>query len=159
MRDDSRTLAFARELLPGFSPVTVTRVLRKQPLPPTTYESTLLRNRLAEQEQWSHPLLIPAREFALADEIIIAAPYWNLGFPALLGAYLEHVCAVGVTFGYDSENRCIPLCRAKALHYITTAGGRIPEGGWLGYHYLQALCQSFFGIPQTTLHTRQALDL
>lgn len=159
MRENSRTLAFAQELLPTFGEVHAARVLRHAPLPPTTYEQTMARNRLVALSQWAHPLVAPACEFAQAEEIVIAAPYWNLGFPALLGAYLEHICTVGVTFRYDAQNRCIPLCKARALHYITTAGGAVSEDGWLGYRYLQALCKEFFGIPVTTLHTRQGLDL
>ena len=62
-----------------------------------------------------------------ADIIVIAAPYWDLSFPAQLKDYIERVNAVGVTFDYDQEGIPYGLCRAKKLVYITTAGGNIQE--------------------------------
>ena len=41
-----------------------------------------------------------ARQFAAADRIVIAAPYWELSFPAQLRLYIEHISALNITFGY-----------------------------------------------------------
>lgn len=51
-----------------------------------------------------------AEQFAQADEIVVAAPYWDLSFPSILKVYLERVCVTGITFHYV-ENREEGLCR------------------------------------------------
>ena len=37
-----------------------------------------------------------ASQFQQADEIVIAAPYWDLSFPAILKLYLENIYVTGV---------------------------------------------------------------
>ena len=104
------------------------------------------------------PVFEMARQFALADEIVIAAPYWDLSFPAVLKQYLEQINVVGVTFRYTPEGIPEGLCRAKKLYYVMTAGGLYcPEE--YGYGYVKALAQSFYGIPETELIRAVGLDL
>jgi FMN-dependent NADH-azoreductase len=97
-------------------------------------------------------------QFAGADLAVIAAPYWDLSFPASLKTYIERVNCVGVTFAYDEENRSYGMCRAKKLVYITTAGGTIIDET-LGYGYLKALCENFYGIPETVCFKAENLDM
>ena len=95
-----------------------------------------------------------ANEFAAADKIIIAAPYYDLQFPALLKVYLENVCVCGITFKYSEEGIPVGLCKAKELIYITTVGGYIGQYNF-GFEYLKGLCQ-MFGIemmPKPLLKT------
>ena len=68
-----------------------------------------------------------ARQFAEADSIVIAAPYWDCLFPAILRVYLEHVCVTGITFAYDENGMLVKTCHADRLVYITTCGGFLPE--------------------------------
>lgn len=53
-----------------------------------------------------------ARQFAAADRIVIAAPYWELSFPAQLRLYIEHIAAQGITFDYTSQGQ-VGLCGRK----------------------------------------------
>ena len=116
------------------------------------------RDRLIEQQVFSDPLFDLARQFADADEIVIAAPFWDLSFPAALKQYLEQINVVGVTFSYTQEGIPAGLCRAKRLTYITTAGGEFfPEK--FGAGYVKALAQSFYGIPEFRLVKATGLDL
>ncbi len=87
----------------------------------------------------------------------IAAPYWDLSFPAILKQYLEHVCVVGLTFCYEND---LPkgLCRAKKLYYVTTAGGRIVSEEY-GFGYVKALANNFFGIHDCRLIKAENLDM
>ena len=87
-----------------------------------------------------------ARQFSKAETIVIAAPYWDLSFPAMLKQYLELVNVVGVTFKYSEDGFPIGLCRADRLFYVLTAGGHyVPEE--FGFGYVKALAQQYYGIP------------
>ena len=88
----------------------------------------------------------------------MAAPLWDLSFPAILKQYLEQVTVPGVTFRYTPEGVPEGLCRAERLIYITTAGGDyFPEG--FGYGYVKALAQSFYGIRKVGLIKATGLDI
>ena len=97
-----------------------------------------------------------AEQFAAADIIVIAAPYWDMSFPALLKEYIENICVTGITFKYHND-RPVGLCRAEKLYYVTTAGGPfIPD---FGYCYIKALAESFYGIPYCKCFCAQGLDI
>ena len=99
-----------------------------------------------------------ARQFAEADEIVIAAPFWDLSFPATLKQYFEQINVTGVTFYYTPEGIPNGLCRAKSLTYVTTAGGDFfPEE--YGAGYVKALAQNFYGIPEFRLIKATGLDI
>lgn len=49
------------------------------------------------------PLFRYAKQFAQAADIVVAAPYWDLSFPAILKVYLEQICVTGLTFQYTPE--------------------------------------------------------
>ena len=97
-----------------------------------------------------------AKQFAAADEIVIAAPFWDLSFPAKLKIYLEQIAVAGITFDYI-DGRPKGLCKAKKLTYVTTSGGPIFED--FGYAYIKALAQKFYGIPQTEAVRAMNLDV
>ena len=60
----------------------------------------------------------PAIEFASADKIVIAAPYWEFLFPAVLSAYMERVSIPGITFMY-TENGSKGFVKQTALPTFT----------------------------------------
>lgn len=98
-----------------------------------------------------------AEQFAQADEIVVAAPYWDLSFPSILKVYLERVCVTGITFHYV-ENREEGLCRADRAVYISTAGGYVGEHH-LGEEYVKTVFQRLFGIGAFTAIRCEGLDL
>ncbi len=99
-----------------------------------------------------------AGQFARADAIVIAAPFWDLSFPALLKVYLEQVNVIGLTFRYTQEGIPEGLCRADTLYYVTTAGGEFfPES--YGFGYVDALAKNFYGIGNTELIKATGLDI
>ena len=99
-----------------------------------------------------------ARQFSEADEIVIAAPFWDLSFPAVLKAYLEKINVSGITFRYTSEGMPEGLCKAKKLYYVTAAGGNFfPES--FGFGYIKALAQNFYGISDVELIKAAGLDI
>lgn len=116
------------------------------------------RDRILAAQDFDHPMFALARQFAAADELVIAAPYWDLSFPAALKAYLEQINVVGLTFRYTPEGVPEGLCRAKRLWYVTTAGGDFcPEQ--FGFGYVEALAKSYWGIPDVKLIRALGLDL
>lgn len=68
-----------------------------------------------------------AREIASADRILIAAPFWDMGIPAVLKAFFEQTSLFDVTFT-DNGTTCVGLCRAPKVLFITTRGMDIPTG-------------------------------
>ena len=112
------------------------------PMAPLT-ESSLSAREAAASENRDDPLLAPARQFAEADRIVIAAPFWEMSFPAALQAYLERISVTGSTFRYTPRGS-EGLCKAQKMLYLTTAGGPI-EGISYGSDYLASLCQ-LYGI-------------
>ena len=118
-----------------------------------------LRDELLATGELGHPMLRWARQFAEAETIVIAAPYWDLAFPAKVRAYLEEVTVSGITFRYGENGIPQGLCKAKRLVYVTTAGGPIFENFNFGYDYVKALAQGFYGISEVSLVKAEGLDV
>ena len=116
------------------------------------------RDRLLAAEKYDDPMFALARAFASADLIVIAAPFWDLSFPAALKQYLEQINAIGITFRYTETGDPQGLCRAEKLYYVMTAGGPVYSDAY-GYGYVKALAQTFYGIPETELISAEGLDL
>ena len=89
---------------------------------------------------------------------MIAAPYWDLSFPAALKQYFEHINVRGITFTYTPEGIPKGLCRAKQVYYVITAGGDYaPEE--FGFGYVKALAQGYYGIEDVRLFQAVGLDI
>lgn len=98
-----------------------------------------------------------AREFADADKIVIAAPFWDSAFPSKLKVYIEHICVQSVTFGYEADGRPKKLCKADQLVYITTAGGPLRKSPAVKL-YWEELCE-MFAITDFRFYCADKLDL
>ena len=68
-----------------------------------------------------------AKDIAQADRIIIAAPFWDMSFPAVLKCFFEQTSLFDITFT-DNGKTCVGLCKAPKVLYITTRGMDIPTG-------------------------------
>ncbi|HZK28964.1 MAG TPA: NAD(P)H-dependent oxidoreductase, partial [Clostridia bacterium] len=98
--------------------------LMEEPLVPLTGDFFLQRERLLVEGELDHPRFRYARQFAQADRIVIAAPFWDLSVPALLKIYMENVCVQGITFDCDTENGLLHgICQADKFCFLTTRGG------------------------------------
>jgi len=108
-------------------------------------EELELREKLIQANDFSDPMFDMARQFMSADDIVIAAPYWDLQFPALLKIYLERISVADLTFTYNEIG--IPCGNTKSKHatYISTAGG--PTIGMdFGYEYINGLLTKLFSF-------------
>ena len=121
----------------------------------------LNRERLERREkaQLGDPIFALAKQFATAQLIVIAAPFWDMGIPALLRSYFENVSAKNVTFGADENGYFGGLCHAEMMIYLTTRGMDIEDGGELeqASPYLKALV-AFFGIGNFEMISACGLD-
>ena len=99
-----------------------------------------------------------AKQFSKADVIVIGAPFWDLSFPSVLKIYFENITVSGITFEYSDTGRPVGKCNAKKLYYVTTAGGYIGNNN-LGYDYIKALAENFFGINDISFYSAEGLDI
>ena len=157
VRENSRTLELAQAVLA--KETDAIEEVRLYPDGPNGLNAEKLaqRDALLTNQELDHPMFRWARQFAAADTIVIAAPYWDLAFPAKVRAYLEEVTVSGITFRYGENGIPQGLCRAKRLIYVTTAGGPIFQN--YGYKYVKALAQGFYGIPEVTMVKAEGLDI
>ena len=116
------------------------------------------RERLLGAQDLGHTRFRYAHQFATADKIIIAAPFWDLSFPALLKVYIENLCVEGITFGCD-ETGCFGTCKPDNLVYITTRGGIYKDSPLeMGAKYIEAMC-TFFGIENFECVEAEGIDI
>lgn len=158
VRKQSRTMRLAQQLLSRLNGEVVELRLHEIAFPVADEAFLEKRDRLISVSDYCDPLFDLARQFAAADEIVIAVPYWDLSFPAALKQYFEQINALGVTFVYTPEGFPKGLCRARKLYYVTTAGGEyIPEE--FGFGYVKALAQGYYGIPEVEQIQAVGLDI
>lgn len=116
------------------------------------------REMLLSENKHTHPRFDYAREFARADKIIVAAPFWDLSIPALLKVYIENISVDGITF-YCDENGMHGKCKADTMIFITTRGSITKNGPLeMGSKYMEALCQ-MYGIEHYACLAAEGLDL
>ena len=158
VRSNSRTLELAEEVL-KYLPGEVTEInLEQEALLPLTGSSLTARDTLLRSAKLDDPSLRYAHQFASAELIVLAAPYWDLSFPAAVKAYLESVTVNGITFHYTPEGFPEGLCKAVKLIYVTTSGGPIMNYN-LGYDYVKALSQLYYGILEVQCIKAENLDI
>lgn len=157
IRDHSRTLFLAKTLLKRLGGEYEELNLYQEDLLPLDKVSLKDRTELLESCDYSSPIFTYAKQFAAADVIVIAAPYWDLSFPAPLKIYLENIYVTGIVSHYNSNGRPEGLCRAKKLYYVVTAGG--PYMPDYSFGYIQTMATQFFGIPEAILIKADMLDI
>ena len=157
-RPDSRTQELAQHVLSKLEGKVEKLRLFDEQIPPLDVAGMEERDRAVRKGDWNAPILRYARQFAAADTIVVAAPYWDLLFPAVVRTYFEATTVTGVTFRYTPEGFPEGMCRAKRLIYVTTAGGPIGEYN-LGFDYVRALATLYYGIPEVKCFTAEFLDI
>ena len=133
--------------------------LMDEPLVPLSNGFFWQREKLLEQGDLDHPRFRYAHQFQQAERIIIAAPFWDLSFPALLKIYIENLCVQGITFDCSETGGCFGTCRAEKMLFLTTRGGSM-EGNPMdnGTKYLGDMAK-FFGIPVFEHVAADGLDM
>jgi FMN-dependent NADH-azoreductase len=157
-KEGSRTNELAQHLLKNLDGELETVNLYEENIKPLDKQTLLKRDNLLKSGQTNNDFLKLARQFASADIIVIAAPYWDLLFPAVLRIYLENITVCGITFRYSEKGIPVGLCKAEKLYYITTSGGFINENNF-GFDYVKALATTLFGIKTVQSFSAEGLDI
>ena len=157
-RENSRTNELAQYLLGGLDGHIECVNLYEEKIESLNAELLSERDKLLKAGETNYDLFCLAKQFASADTIVIAAPYWDLMFPSILKVYLENITVCGITFRYSDKGIPQSLCKAKNLCYITTAGGFIGDNNF-GFDYVRALATGFFGIDNVRFFSAEGLDI
>lgn len=161
--EKSRTRTLAEAFLAELSQrndISIERLtLMDEPLIPFSNGFFWQREHLLEAGELNHPRFRYAHRFQQAELIVIAAPFWDLSFPALLKVYIENLCVQGITFDCNETNGCFGVCKAEKMLFLTTRGGAL-EGSAMdnGTKYLGDMAK-FFGIPSFEVIAADALDM
>ena len=160
--EDSRTRRMLRAYVEAFCrrhPDTQTETVTPEELlslKPFDVEMLDERDALMSVQAWDAPVYHLARQFRAADAIVVAAPFWDLSFPAALRTYIEYISANGLTYHYEADG-CHGDCRARRLVYLTT-GGDVEREDSVGVVYWRQLA-AMFGIPKFDYVFGGGLDL
>ena len=158
VRSESRTRRLAEQLLLMLGKPYEEIDLEKINFPVVNEAYLGKRDWLISKGVFQDPMFDLARRFAEAETIVIAAPFWDLSFPAMVKQYLEQINVVGITFKYSKEGAPVALCKANKLFYVTTAGGvYVPEE--YGFGYIKALAQNYYGIQDVRKIEAVGLDI
>lgn len=158
VRKESRTLRLAKKLLDTLEGEVKEVKLEEVKFPVVDEEFINHREDLKNAGKYDDPMFELARTFAEADLIVIAAPYYDLSFPAMLKQFFEQINVLGLTFTYSDLGVPAGLCKAKSLYYVTTAGGPIISDEY-GFGYVKALANTFYGIDDVRQIKAEGLDV
>lgn len=108
-----------------------------------------------ETPQWAVDC---ARTIADADRILIAAPFWDMSFPAVLKAFIEQTSLYDITFA-DNGKECVGLCKCEKVLYITTRGMdiRTSDPREQGSPYIKAL-SALWGLGEVLVLAASGMD-
>ncbi|MBP3383858.1 MAG: NAD(P)H-dependent oxidoreductase [Firmicutes bacterium] len=158
VRPESRTLKLAKHVLAKLDGEVQEVNLEKENIQPLNLDTLMQRDALLKEKNYDAEMLKYAKQFAAADTVVIAAPFWDLSFPAMLKNYIEAVTVNGITFTYSEEGFPVSLNNIKKVIYVTTAGG--PTTGMdYGCEYITGICQKLYGIPEVKCYKAEMLDV
>ena len=116
------------------------------------------REKAIADHDFSGSLFDLARNFAAADEVVIAAPYWDMSFPASLKLYIEQLCVNKLTFCYNEKGMPCGLTNVKKAVYVTTSGGYIGKNNF-GFDYIKGVFSTLFGVEEISFFSAEGLDI
>ena len=160
--ESSRTLTLANSYLAAFrgkhpeaevETVTPEQMLALKPFDPEMLNE---RDALARAGAFGAPVYDLARQFAGADHIVVAAPYWDMSYPAALRTYMEYISANGLAYHYEMDGSHGD-CAAERLVYLTS-GGDFEHEDSVGVVHWRQLC-GLFGIDRFDYVFAGGLDI
>ena len=159
MREDSRTERLARSWLEGYEGEVIELNIADADVRPLDPARLATYSTSVAAANFDDKLFAYAHQFAQADEVLIAAPFWNYSIPAKLHDYLELVCSQGVTFDIDETGAYVSLCHIGRITFVTTAGGAevAPEDDH-AFGYVRTLATRFWHVGEVQRIAAWGLD-
>lgn len=124
---------------------------------PLSAKDLAKRNELTAAGVFDDPMFDLAHQWASADRIVVAAPYWDYGFPAVVKCYIESITAVGIVSRY-TEHGPVGMCKADQILYVTTRGGFATDDQDMGYQTFKGL-SAMYGIERVDCVSATRLDV
>ena len=159
LREGSRTEELANAFFSELKGYEVEHLrLENENLKPLVGDFFKERQELLDKGELNHPRFKYAYQIKDADLVVIAAPFWDLSFPALLKIYVENISVDGITFG-STEDGLKGLCKADNLIYLTTRGGIYKDDPMeQALPYLKSLTP-FFGFKEFKYVAADGMDI
>ncbi len=158
---ESRSWKLASSLLSQANPSAEIKILHlnQMKLKPLTGEKLSKRISKAKRGEMNSKKFELAYELANADKVILAAPFWNHAFPAVISAYFDHALIADIAFKMTPEGYK-GLCKGSDFIYVTTRGGIYEENSPLemATPLLKSYCQ-ILGNFTFHLVVAQGLDI
>ncbi len=114
-----------------------------------------------DEKPRNHPILKYAYQFLDADKYVFSTPLWNLGFPAVMKAYIDYIAIYGITFTYVGDES-VGLCKGKKAIHFTSRGGdyttKINAPFEMGDRYLKVLLE-FLGVKNYVTIAADGVDM
>lgn len=158
VRKNSRTYDLAKTALSNLKGELLELNLEKENIKPLNSKSLEKRDEYISMGKLDVDEFSYARQFANADTIVLAAPYWDLSFPAMVKIYFETITVLGITFKYSPEGMPIGMCKCKRFIYVTTSGGAIGKFN-MGFDYVKNIAENMYGINDVMFFSAENLDI
>lgn len=158
IRDESRTKLLADAVVKKWNGEVEEVDLTSGDIKPLDKETLKVRIAKQEAKDFSDPVFDLAKQFKEAEAVVIAAPFWDYSFPAVLKAYIENICVHDLTFEYNDKGDSKSLSKVKKVVYVTTVGGNKQELVY-GIDYIKTVFREFFGVKKTFAFKAEGLDL
>jgi FMN-dependent NADH-azoreductase len=91
-------------------------------------------------------------EIKAADVIVIGAPMYNFGIPAVLKSWIDHLARAGIAFTYTAEGP-VGLIQGKKVYLAIGSGGVYSEGDYKSIDFIEPYLRTslgFFGMTDVT---------
>ena len=156
MREGSRTARILNPVIDALSSRYDVERVRVEDLHLTAVDSRVLEERASGYVP--EEIVAISRRLASATRIVIAAPFWDMSFPAALKVFFENMSLFNITFADDGE-KCVGLCSCERVLYITTRGMNIHTGDALeqATPYIKAI-SSLWGLGEVKTIAAENMD-
>ena len=156
MREGSRTARILNPVIDALSSRYDVERVRVEDLHLTAVDSRVLEERASGYVP--DEIVAISRRLASATRIVIAAPFWDMSFPAALKVFFENMSLFNITFADDGE-KCVGLCSCERVLYITTRGMNIHTGDALeqATPYIKAI-SSLWGLGEVKTIAAENMD-
>jgi len=116
---------------------------------PLSEEKLKLRFDLANKHLFDMDMLTYSKKILSADIVVIAAPFYDFSYPAILKLFIENISMPNLMYNYTNEGYQ-GYARGRKFIYITTRGANMPDSEDFGYLNLDRMFK-LFGFKESQL--------